>query len=74
MGLCSFDGCDKEAGYAGLCNGHNNQRRLGKELAPLQLQFHGFSEKKRFLMRVGAANGVGCTEWTGSRNSAKWHG
>ncbi len=74
MVLCSFDGCNKEAGYAGLCNGHNNQRRLGKELVPLQLQFHGFSEKKRFLMRVGTANSVGCTEWTGSRNSVKWHG
>lgn len=74
MDTCSFEGCDKPAGYLGLCNGHNNQRRLGKELKPLQVQHHGFSEKKRFLMRVGPATSTSCKEWTGSKNSSFGHG
>jgi len=32
---CSFDGCVRLAKSKGLCNGHNEQRRKGRELRPL---------------------------------------
>lgn len=70
---CSFDGCGKAVRARGLCRGHLGQLERGQELRPLQLQYHGFSEKKRFLLRVGKATPTGCTEWTGALKK-KWHG
>lgn len=71
---CSFDGCVNKARSLGLCPSHRAQQKQGKVLAPLQIQYHGFSEKRRFLMRVGSATSTGCKEWTGSRNKVGWHG
>jgi hypothetical protein len=33
---CSFEGCNKVRRAHGLCQGHNRQRALGKDLTPLQ--------------------------------------
>ncbi len=33
---CDFPGCDKPLKMQGLCNGHDQQRRHGKELRPLR--------------------------------------
>lgn len=74
MDNCSFDGCEKPVRYQGLCNAHFCQKKAGKTLRPLQVQYHGFTEKRRFLMRVAVANENGCKEWEGSRNKKGWHG
>ena len=73
MKLCSFDGCGKKAICHGFCAGHNRQSNAGEVLRPLQLQYHGFSEIKRFLMRVDKRGNTECWPWTGSRQ-LKWHG
>lgn len=36
---CEFSGCNKTLKYDGLCSGHAEQRRLGKDLTPLSRQF-----------------------------------
>lgn len=35
---CSFEGCGKQVWSNGLCNGHNQQKWLGKELLPLRVK------------------------------------
>jgi hypothetical protein len=77
MKLCSFEGCGKKAVCKGMCPGHYWQMRAGKPLAPLQVQYHGYSEPKRFLMRVEMRGENECWPWTGSRlkvRGAQWHG
>jgi len=76
---CSFNGCVKDAFSKGLCGSHYAQQRQGKELKPLQQQFHGLGEKERFEKRV-ADHPTGCKVWLGSiqmmqnRPKADWHG
>jgi hypothetical protein len=75
--LCSYEGCGKGSFCKGLCAAHYQQQRQGKELKPLQVQYHGFSESKRFLMRVDMRGKDECWNWTGSRNKCRgalWHG
>ena len=36
MTLCEFENCVKPLFVKGVCRGHYNQRRLGKELVPLR--------------------------------------
>ena len=76
---CSFKGCVKDAFCKGLCGSHYAQQRQGKELKPLQEQFHGLSEIERFEKRV-ALHPTGCKVWLGAiqtmqnRPKAEWHG
>lgn len=35
MTVCAFDGCDREIKARGLCDGHYQQQKRGKKLAPL---------------------------------------
>jgi hypothetical protein len=75
--ICSYEGCGKKAHCKGLCPAHYQQQRHGKELKPLQVQYHGFTEPKRFLMRVDVRGKDECWPWTGSRNLARgkpWYG
>lgn len=79
MAKCLFDGCEKVAVTKCLCQAHYKQQKAGKALKPLQVQYHGLSESKRFLMRVNAGRRSECWEWTGSRKwsgplGEKWHG
>ena len=74
MAACSFEGCGKKSICKGLCAAHYQQQRQGKELKPLQVQYHGFSESNRFMMRVQVGGKHDCWPWTGSRFSADWHG
>ena len=77
--LCLFKGCGKKAHSKGLCIAHYQQQRQGKELKPLQEQFHGLSELERFEKRV-ADHPSGCKVWLGAimqmqnRPKADWHG
>lgn len=66
--LCSFRGCFGNAHSKGLCGAHYAQQRVGKELKPLQKQFHGLTEKERFFKRVGKLDS-GCWLWLGSLNT-----
>lgn len=76
---CSFSGCSKKAHSKGLCGSHYQQQRRGEELRPLQQQFHGLSEKERFMKWV-AVQPNGCWNWIGSTRKMKntsqyeWHG
>lgn len=74
MAKCGFESCSKEARVKGLCQAHYKQRKDGKPLKPLQVQYHGYSEKQRFLLRVKPAGRNECWEWTGSRIKKGWHG
>lgn len=38
---CAFEGCERSEKGHGLCNGHNEQRRTGRELAPLRRRVDG---------------------------------
>lgn len=78
---CSFKGCVKKAHSKGLCSAHYQQQRQGKELKPLQQQFHGLTEKERLMAWV-AKQPNGCWKWLGSIKKAQpkgrkvihWHG
>jgi len=72
--LCMFEGCGKDARTKGYCGSHYQQLRQGKELKPLQVQFHGMPEATRFLKRVDMKEKKDCWEWQGSRNRKQWHG
>jgi hypothetical protein len=74
MKLCSFEGCGKKAFCKGLCAAHYQQQRAGKELKPLQTQYHGYSETNRFMRRVDMRGKYECWPWTGSRRVAGWYG
>lgn len=47
MVTCKFEGCDKPKYVAGLCRGHDNQKRKGKELTPLREKNYVKDGKKR---------------------------
>ena len=76
---CSVTGCQKAAICKGFCSAHYQQQRQGKELKPLQQQFHGLSEFDRFMKWVGKQPN-GCWKWLGSyknrndRQETNWHG
>lgn len=73
---CSFVGCNKEVHSCGLCGAHYSQKRLGKELRPLQLQHHGLTEIERFK-KWYAEQPNGCWLWLGTRAKIRnqdWHG
>lgn len=59
-GVCRFDPCEKLSRNAGLCSGHAEQSRRGKELAPLR-------------PRLVAGVGRECT-FDGCNNAAKARG
>lgn len=76
---CSFQGCVKKAHSKGLCIAHYQQQRQGRELRPLQQQFHGLSEQDRFFKWISKLPN-GCWRWMGSikqrknRPQSEWHG
>jgi hypothetical protein len=74
MVKCKFEGCLKEAVTMNFCQAHYKQFRQGKELKPLQLQYHGLSEYDRFMRRVEKGGPKECWNWTGSRMKKDWHG
>lgn len=74
MKVCNFDGCAKQMFCKGLCAAHYQQQRAGKQLSTLQVQYHGYTEIKRFLMRVEKGGSSKCWPWTGSRLKVGWHG
>jgi hypothetical protein len=74
MALCSFKDCGRRLKSKGLCSGHYAQQARGERLRPLQLQYHGFTESKRFLQRIKKGRASECWEWTGARMNAAWHG
>lgn len=65
MKICSFDGCGNKVLAKGLCAGHYNQQNRGEMLRTLQVQYHGFSESKRFMMRVDMKSERECWNWQG---------
>jgi len=71
---CSFQGCGGKHQSFGLCAAHREQQKAGKELRPLQVQYHGLSEYDRFLKRVVVNGPNDCWPWTGSVMKAGWHG
>ena len=54
---CSVTGCQKVAICKGFCSAHYQQQRQGKELKPLQQQFHGLPEFERFMKWVSKCAG-----------------
>jgi hypothetical protein len=71
--LCKFDGC-KNQKRGEYCPAHYEQKRSGKTLKPLQLQYHGLTEEARFLKRTVVDEQTGCWNWTGSVMKVGWHG
>jgi hypothetical protein len=71
--LCKFEGCKNE-GRGEYCPAHYQQKRKGKVLKPLQVQYHGLTEEERFLKRVNIDQETNCWLWTGSVIKANWHG
>jgi hypothetical protein len=65
---CRFKSCSNQAFAKSLCGAHYQQQRQGKELTPLQKQYHGLTELERFHRRVNKLPS-GCWEWTGSLNT-----
>lgn len=64
---CSFDGCDSPVLAKGLCNGHWQQQRKGKELRPLQSSSQGLTLEQRFWAKVQKTEN--CWVWTAFTNS-----
>lgn len=60
--MCSFDGCDRPSSSLGLCSGHYNQKRKGRELTVLRTA-EGQSEV-RFWAKVDQSGD--CWLWTGN--------
>lgn len=60
---CTFDGCDRPSRKKGLCEGHYQQQRKGKELRPLMVWG---TPEERFWSRVRMGSAHGCGEWTGA--------
>lgn len=71
--LCSFEGCTKNA-RGSLCPAHYQQKRHGKELKPLQVQYHGLTEETRLLKRIATTSPNECWPWTGAVIKKGWHG
>lgn len=71
MAICAFDGCDRAVfGWSDLCKRHHEQRRSGKELKPLRLQFHGLTEYERFFKLVEVLGPSECWNWKSCINHA----
>lgn len=70
---CSFEGCTKKA-RGKYCPAHYQQMYKGKEMKPLQVQYHGLTEETRFFKRVIVGSTTECWPWTGSVIKAGWHG
>lgn len=70
---CAFEGCSGIA-RGPLCPAHYQQKRQGKVLKPLQVQYHGLTEEARFLKRVSVGITTACWVWTGSVMKVGWHG
>lgn len=79
MATCAFPGCVGVVSAKGFCAAHRRQQKLGKDLKPLQQQFHGLTEKERFERWYSKAPN-GCWLWLGStktrpdRPKKEWHG
>lgn len=63
--LCSFSGCDRNSRNAGLCSGHYEQRRRGKDLRPLSGK--ALCLNYRFWAKVDSSDILGCWAWKGAR-------
>lgn len=59
---CEFPGCTRRHKANGLCSGHNEQRRVGRELAPLR---DPVPFDQAFWSKVRKSD-LGCWEWTGA--------
>lgn len=60
LGVCRFDPCDKPAKTAGLCSGHAEQARVGKELTPIKRKLpNGVREECSFDGCTKVARGRG---------------
>ena len=63
---CSFDGCTRPGKSRGLCNGHYEQRRLGRAPAPLRKVVTGTLEER--VAQSIEKQPDGCWIWTGHLN------
>ena len=61
---CSFPGCGRGHKAHGLCNGHYNQYRMGRELVPLQSRVVGTTAERfwHYVRQEGS-----CWEWVGGK-------
>ena len=59
---CRFEGCGRPVKGHALCNGHNEQRRAGRELRPLRKRVDGTPQQRfdAYVMHQGE-----CLVWTG---------
>ncbi len=62
--ICLFSGCTNKAHCKGLCHGHYDQQRQGKELRPLRRMIRGASPEERFWASVDKT--ADCWVWTRS--------
>lgn len=60
--MCTFEGCGRLVKGHGLCNGHNEQRRAGRQLTPLRTRVDGTADA-RFAAYVEERGE--CHIWTG---------
>lgn len=60
--ICSFPGCDKPRRGRDYCNGHNEQRRLGRRMKPLG--GCALTAEQRFMRQVRKTES--CWLWTGA--------
>lgn len=67
--VCTFEGCGRKHKGHGLCNGHYQQRRSGRPLAPLSKNSFtaGMSLEQRFNFYVDKQGD--CHIWTGATTS-----
>ena len=67
MRRCSFERCGRRHHARGLCTGHWNQWRVGKDLVPLgnKTKTAGMSTEDRFWFYVDVRDYNGCWLWDG---------
>lgn len=64
MRECSFPGCGRPLCARLLCNGHYQQLRRGKDLAPIDIRYHGgMSDQERLDDKTDKSGD--CWVWTG---------
>ena len=68
---CTFPGCEKGIGALGLCNGHYEQQRLGRPLAPLRRSTLGWPLEARMDFYTDKSGD--CWMWTSIKGN-KGHG
>lgn len=62
---CSFSNCGRPSRARGLCGGHYQQWKSGKDLRPLTK--HSLTPRERFMQKVQVTDT--CWQWIGSTNA-----